>query len=132
MREASGLGPDALARQAGLSIQRYSDLENCDGDLTAAISLGELGKLSKALGIDPICIFGSIDGGSERLSYADLIGKIKSHITERRLRIDDFEKKIGYSVESALSDPSSITTWNLDCLRAVCVEVGLDWHLVLI
>jgi transcriptional regulator with XRE-family HTH domain len=130
-REAAGKSPDQMASLVGVSVPAYYDWECAEGDINTTASLGELAKLSSALSVRTRAIFED-EGGDERpISPEQLCARIKAHLDATNMSIAEFEDRVGFVIEPALDDPSEVLKWNVDCLRFVCGEIGLDWRLAL-
>jgi hypothetical protein len=129
-REAVGKSPQEVAALTGMSLPNYYDLENCDSELNMAISLGELSKLSSVLGISTRFIFDDKTDG-QPISPEQLCAKIKSYLDAKNMSIANFEDRVGFTIEPSLHDASKVSDWNIDCLRFVCEEIGVNWHLAI-
>jgi transcriptional regulator with XRE-family HTH domain len=129
-REATGKSPEEIAALAGLPAPTYYDLEEIDGQLNMVISLGELSKLSSVLGIRPRFIFDDKVEG-QPISPEQLCAKIKSYLDTTGISIAEFENRVGFVIKPSLRDSAKVLDWNVDCLRFVCEELGLDWRLAL-
>lgn len=113
-----------------ISTPSYCDLEEHDGELNQTISLGELAKLDSVLGIRSRFIFDDrIEG--QQISPEQLCAKINAYLDETGMTIADFEDRVGFVIEPSLRAPADVLNWNVDCLRFVCTELGLDWRLAL-
>jgi hypothetical protein len=130
VREALGKSPQeihALLGSSDVSVGSYYDLEDHDGALNTTISLGELCKLSSILGTRARFIFdGKLEDGRQ-ISPSDLSARIKRHLENTATSITDFEDRVGFVIAPALEDPSEILNWNIDCLRFVSAEIGVNW-----
>lgn len=125
-REATGRSPQEIAASAGLPAPTYYDLEEQDGELNMVVSLGELFKLASALGIRTRFIFDDkIEG--QLISAEQLCAKIKSYLDATRMSISEFENRVGFVIAPALGNPVEVFNWNVDCLRFVCSEIGVNW-----
>ena len=68
---------------------------------------------------------GSDDAG--HLSFAEFSKKVKSHIESHGMTVPEFEDKVGWELESLLNDPEEIWERNVQFLKDVCVELGINW-----
>jgi len=125
-REKNGKTPHEVAKLAGLSSPTYYDLENCAGDLTMTISLLELSRIASVLGV-PSRGFFSDHNSTHFISAQELSDRIKTYLASSKETITEFEDKVGFVIEPALSNPSEVLNWNVDCLRSVCLKLGIDW-----
>ena len=117
---------------AGMNRPSYYDLETCQDELTMTISLRELKRLCEALQIPAINLFADRpQSEAERISPKELAGRIEQYVQLHTMSISEFENKVGFEIEECLKRPDGVLDWNIDCLRAVCGELGLDWHAAL-
>ena len=131
-REAAGKSPEELADAAGISPPSYYDLEWVEGELEECLPLVTLQKLCAELRIRSSDLFADEPiAPAERIPPASLVAKIKEHLEETQRSISEFENKVGFKIRACLEDASSILTWDIDCLRYVCAELGVDWKLAL-
>ena len=130
-REKSGKSPKELSVYVQNSISAYYDLENCDGDLYMTISLRSLSDLCSALGIKAKYLFLESERSASAISLNQLSSEIRNHLNETGLTISEFEHRIGFTIASSLVEPNEALNWNVDCLRLVCKEIGLNWRFVL-
>ncbi len=90
------------------------------------ISLSELSKLSSVLGTRTRFIFEDSEAG-QSISPEQLSTKIKAHLAATGMSVGKFEDRVGFVIEPALHDSAEVLKWNVDCLRFVCKEIGVDW-----
>ena len=128
-RIATGKSPEEIAAASGITISYY-DLEEIDGELNRNISLGELLRLASTLGIRTRFIFDD-DTEGQTITPAQLCVSIRKYLYTTGMSIKEFEDRVGFVIEPSLRDNSNIFNWNIDCLRFVCAELGIDWHLAL-
>lgn len=62
-----------------------------------------------------------------QLSFIELSVRIKRHIDSQTLTVAEFEEKVGWAVESALSNPDEFWRVTLQCLIDICAELQIDW-----
>ena len=130
-REAAGKSPELVASLVGVPVPAYYDWEWVEGDINYTASLGELSKLAAVLGVRTSSIFDSGAGTGRRALPEELCAKIRAHLDATTTDITEFEDRVGFVIGPSLRDPSEVLKWNVDCLRFVCREVGLDWRLAL-
>jgi hypothetical protein len=85
--------------------------------------------MNQALNMTPAELFSEDVSGSDdaHLSFAEFIEKVKSHIESHDMTVPEFEDKVGWELESLLNDPEEIWKRNVEFLKDVCVEVGINW-----
>lgn len=131
VREATGKSPQDIAALVGMPIHANYDLEECEGELNRQASIGDLSKLASVLGIPTRLIFDDEDEKQPSILPNELCARIKEHLHANRMSVTEFEDRVGFVIEPSLRDPSMVLNWNVDCLRFVCAELGVDWRLAL-
>jgi transcriptional regulator with XRE-family HTH domain len=131
IRALSGKSSQEIANLLGIGLAEYEEWENFPGELTRVISVRELSELASALGIVSRRIFEDTGGDGEPISPSRLSEMISSHLKTARISIGEFENRVGFEIEPCLRDVSIFLDWNVDCLRSVCAELGVDWLLAL-
>ena len=129
-RLAAGKSEGEMAELVGISFESYFDLESYDDEVVDCLSLSELSKMCRALNITPADLLSDEVVGSDNpphLSFAQFIERVKSYIESHGMTVPEFEDKVGWELESLLNDPEAIWERNVQFLKDVCVEVGIDW-----
>ena len=130
-RELRGKSPEEIASIVGMSALNYRDLEDFPGDITTGLSLSQLAKLASALAIRTDLLFEDIPSDESNITREHLSSIIAQFLSDTGTAVTDFEDRTGFIITPALNDASEILNWNLDCLRCVCREIGIDWTRVL-
>jgi transcriptional regulator with XRE-family HTH domain len=125
-REAAGKHPSELAKYADNSPSSYYDLENCDGEIFMNIDLRNLDGLCAALGMRPKNLF-ILQPPEHAIRPEELCREINAYLKRANIALNDFEEKVNYTIAPAFEDASQVLTWNIDCLRNVCSEIGVNW-----
>ncbi len=126
-REAAGLYHDQLNEFTGRSTAAYWDAEQVDYEICNNLYLGDIKGLCAAVGISGRKLFG-VDSPAPIITAEQIIEKVRQYLGTGSIPLDEFEEKVGYYIGAALENPPSILKdWNVDCLRNVCDEVGLNW-----
>jgi transcriptional regulator with XRE-family HTH domain len=127
-RERAGLSHEEAAEAAGIFDAAYWDLESHESDMEMAVSLENLQKLCEKLGITINDLFADEPVVPvDKISFAELVSKIKNHLAVNHQTISKFEEKVGFIISPSFEDPSSFLEWDIECLRSVCAEIGIDW-----
>lgn len=128
-RERKGLTIHEAARLID-SIGHYYDIEEHEHDFTGCYSLNQITEVCKILGIHPRDLFCDKIPASTLIS--EVVDRIKTHCTEKRISIGEFEEIAGWRVENCLTNPAkALEEWGVDCLMDVCRELNIDWHCVI-
>jgi len=114
-REAVGKTPEDLGELVG-GTSNYYDLEEFDGELYMVLSLAEISRLCWALGIRPRKLFDDRRTEESTISPEQLLFKSKDYMKRNNLSVAEFSERIGFEI---------------DFLRWLCDEIGLDWVLAL-
>lgn len=130
-RESAGKSAVEVAKLLGLTRRDYDEWEAYEGELNMATSLRELSKIAGALGIRTSAIFDDGPSAGPPIHPEELCKKLRTHLDATGTNVEEFENRVGFEIAPALADWSKVLDWNLDCLRFVCKELGIDWHLAL-
>jgi hypothetical protein len=116
-----------MAASAGIPISSYHDLE-AGHDWFQAISLDEICSLSRLLDLDTAeLLIGEQLDSIHRISFETLRLRLIQWLEVKHMGVPAFEEKIGWGVQSFLEDAGIAKGWNLDCLRAVCEALSINW-----
>ena len=128
-RKRSGKTHQELADMTGVNRDWYYDLESYAPELSESLSLLQLRNLCAALDVSPLWLMtGGEVSGAKKLLPSELMASVKSYLGSNNLDLTEFEDKIGYTIASVLEHPDRIfEEWNVDCLKEVCNEIGVDW-----
>ena len=131
LREAAGISPQEVARLVGLNVPSYFDAELCEGELNSALYLRELAQLAAVFSIPTSQLFEDRKPKQNAIAPYELVELIKNHLNTSHTTLERLEDKIGYEIKGSIDNPKSVLNWNVDVLRFVCEEVGVDWLSVL-
>jgi transcriptional regulator with XRE-family HTH domain len=127
-RQKVGKTPRQVAREVGLNLPSYRDLE-FGHDWSHGVSLGEICTIAKAVGLTFSELMSAEDQPKDQLiSATDLQTQLKAAVKHSGTNIAEFEKQLGWGISSFLTDSHDVKNWNIDCLRAVCGRLGVDWR----
>ena len=57
-----------------------------------------------------------------------LVDRLRQRLSQEGITADAFSDRVGWDITAALSDPESAWhDWNIDCLRDVSTELGVEW-----
>jgi hypothetical protein len=129
-REAAGKTPEDLGTFVD-NTDSYYDLENCNGELYRNIGLGELSRLCSDIGIKTRDLFDDRAELGPTVSPEQLISKVRDYLNNTGMSVEDFENRVGFEIEPSLKDVAKVMDWNIDFLRWLCRELGLNWRLAL-
>lgn len=127
-RLALGYKPDGVARQIGISVSSYYDLEQVETDLLSVVSLAEIARLEQLFRFDIRMVLTGWTGGAATDTLQRLAERAKTHIHNTGQTVEEFENAVGWEVRTMLENPSSALEWNLDCLHDVCKALGVAWE----
>lgn len=129
-RLAAGKSEEEMADLIGINLPSYFDLESYDDEVVDCLSLSELSEMCRALNTTPADLLSGELKGSDKpyhLSFPEFIERIESHIASLGMTVSELEDKVGWELESLLNDPEGVWERNVQFLKDVCVEVGVDW-----
>ena len=129
-REAVGKTPQDFGEFVG-GASNYYDLEAFDGELYTVLSLAEVSRLCSALAIRPRELFDNGRTEGLTISPEQLLFKAKDYMKRNNLSVAELSERIGFEIGPSLEDSANVLEWNVDFLRWLCDEIGLDWLLAL-
>lgn len=127
-RERSGRTAQQVASLAGVDLASYCDMELCSDEVVTAVSLRVLKRVCDVIGITTRSLFG--DGNhdpNQLISSLELLEVVRQNLRTKKVSRAQFEDDIGFEIREWLDNCESIGDWNIECLRAVCEQVGVDW-----
>ena len=110
-----------------MDLHHYEELETYSSELTEVASIYEISRIARVLGVPSRAIFSDTVVTGEPISLGELSLKIKNHLNTNRVSMEEFENQVGYEIGTSIDNSSKMLDWSLDCLRFVCVEIGVDW-----
>ena len=133
-RLRAGLDERTMAERVGINLPSYFDLESYDDEIFTCLTLEEVTRLARALGITVRSLIASDPVGSPgAISMRDLVERVRQRVADQGITADALFERVGWDISPALDDPESAwRDWNIDCLRDVCAEIGVDWQSVVI
>jgi hypothetical protein len=119
-----------MAALLDINTASYWDLESHDDDMFMVMSLQQVSLLCRTLNLAPRDLFAEeYREEQDAVSLAGLGTKIKSHIEAQRIELSEFGDRVGWDIEKMLERPEE--QFNVDALRDVCGEIGVNWVAVL-
>ena len=127
LREKCGKSAKAIADLVEIPVGSYYDLED-GNDWFQGIELIKICSLALLLGVTtPELLVGRPHDGVNSITLDELKQKLVEWLEYSNIDLSVFEKRIGWEVESFLKDSATAREWNIDCLKAVCQAIGVDW-----
>ena len=93
-------------------------------------SLGTLQSLCSSLGVTPAQLLAVRYPSDAVVTISDLVNILRRYLERKKLTVAEFEERVGYAIGLCLSNAKHVYDWNIDCLRAVCLELEIDWRSV--
>jgi len=129
LRERAGKSVDEMAAAVGMAYMEYLDLELHDTELPSVPSLASVQKLAAALNVTVRALL-SEDGteASHRLTHADLVERVKVHLSEAGISREAFEDRLGWTLDDFFaSEERTLAQYNIEFLRVLCESLGVSW-----
>jgi len=106
-------------------------VEQHDDELYMCVVLKDILRLTRYFGLTVLDLF-AIDRatvhGRQVDGFESLAAEIREHLRRSGVSLADFEEKAGWRLGDFLANPSAAwKDWNVDCLRDVARELGVDW-----
>jgi hypothetical protein len=125
-----GLDERTIAERLGMSLPAYCDLERFDDELVTCLSLDQVRRLAQVLRLSIPALLGhdaDAAGSSSPMSMVEVIDRVRQRLVQAGISVEGFSDRVGWDVTAALNDPDSAWhDWNIDCLRDLCAEMGID------
>lgn len=119
-----------MAAVVGMEYMEYLDLELHDDELAMAPSLAEVRKLATALGVSAYALLSEEGIGSPtcRISYADLVGRVRTYLRDKNITREDFEARVGWALDDLFAgEERMLAEYNVDFLRDLCGLLDVSW-----
>jgi DNA-binding XRE family transcriptional regulator len=130
MRLAAGKSEQEMAELIGINLPSYYDLESYDDEVLDCLSLYELKKMCQVLNITPAELLSDEANNDRRLNhlpFAEFIETVKKYLASEGITVAEFEDKAGWEMEGLLNNPEEIWERNVQFLKDVCGELGINW-----
>jgi hypothetical protein len=131
-RVTAGLTQSDVADQASLGREAYLDLEVYNSEAFTAVSLADLVRVAKVVGISvhALLLNDSIPKGGEAVtSPAAVVGALNEYLGSRTTSPDSDE--IGWDVSVLRRDAATLVSYPIMALHDICKVVGMHWSTVL-
>jgi hypothetical protein len=119
-----------MAERLGISLPAYYDLESFDDELVTCLSLDQVKRLAQVLQVSVAALLGQnadATADSPAVSMAELMDWIRQRVVREGSSIDAFSDRVGWDITAAMTNPDSgWRDWNIDCLRDVCADMGIE------
>jgi hypothetical protein len=129
-REQAGKSVGEMAALVDLTYESYCDLERFDDEVFTCISIKQFALLCHALDMSPRAFFSEEQGEGTGLSrWEELARAIRTHLEAQQITLSEFEDRVGWDVSALLEKPDELATdrYNIDSLRDICCELGVNW-----
>lgn len=123
---SSGVTPESLAAEIGVTPECIYDLLWYDDELMDVYTVGTSIKIANILGLTLGELLVPGYQGHDRLTFSDLASLVRERIASSGSNLCTFEKKIGWGLLGMLEDAERVNLLPLACLRDLCVELGID------
>jgi len=129
IREARGSDAHELAKKLKIGSPWYFDLESDRSSWASEISISALRQLARELDVSPGVLLREDDVAV--LGPEAFVSHITDHLIATNMSASEVSEKIGWDISRLIADPTQVGKLNIDGLRAICGELGLDWLQVL-
>lgn len=130
LRLAARKSEKEMAELIGINLPSYFDLESYDDEVIDCLSLTELKKMCQVFKITPVDLLSDEaknHRGLNHLPFAEFIETVKKHIASEGITVAEFEDKAGWEMEVLLNSPEEMWERNVQFLKDVCGELGINW-----
>jgi len=130
LREKSGKSAKDMCDLLGMSYMEYFDLELHDTELPMVPSLDQVRRLAAGLGVTVPALLSeqAFNVAAQRVTYRDLVERVKHHMRQAGLSQGQLEDQIGWSLDDFFhSEKKALEGYNLEFLKHLCAELGISW-----
>ncbi len=127
-RIRAGKSKSEVAKQLGLNAAWYDDLERCDDELAATLTLFQAMALAALLGLRLAELCGDGAPPAEAVPLLDLPARIATHLRNAGLSLQQFEDQVGWELGPFMDSPVKVAAeLPLAFLQALAAALGMDW-----
>jgi hypothetical protein len=127
-RVRAGKSREEVAEHLGINNAWYDDLEHYDEELTSTLTLFQAMALASFLGVGLRELVGKSDRAHETLSIIDLPSRIRSHLDQKGISVEQFEGEVGWDIRDFLESPLKVAAESpIMFLQGVSEALGIDW-----
>lgn len=129
-REKCRKTPLQIIASGSITVDSYLDLEG-GHNWFRGTALKEICSLAQAVGLTTAeLLFGRTNDATDTVTFEGLKATLIEWLYQNHVTLGAFEEQIGCEVRDFLKEASAANHWNIDCLRAVCKPIGVDWSQV--
>jgi transcriptional regulator with XRE-family HTH domain len=119
-----------MARALDMTEMSYFDIEHHDDEVISVPSLDQVRRLASLLGVSVASLV--IEPGqpipSGRLTYPELVARIKSHLGTSGQTLEEFEDIVGWSLSEFMAgEQEALRFYSIDFLKSLSEALGVEW-----
>jgi transcriptional regulator with XRE-family HTH domain len=127
-RVRAGRSREEVAGHLGINNAWYDDLERYDEELTSTLTLFQATALASFLGVGLSELVSGSDQAHEAFSIMDLPSRIRSHLEQNGISVEQFEEELGWDIREFLESPLKVAAESpIMFLQGVSEALGIDW-----
>jgi hypothetical protein len=127
-RVRAGKSRKEVTEHLRLNDAWYGDLEKYDEELTSTLTLFQAMELASFLGLGLRELVGGSDAPDEIISIVDLPSRIRSHIEQEGISVEEMENDVGWDIRDFLESPLKVAAESpISFLQAISEALGMNW-----
>jgi DNA-binding XRE family transcriptional regulator len=132
LRERAGLSHEKAAEQMGISSAAVWAIESFEDDLPGCYSPNDLRKFCGVLGCQSRELF-DVETTEPPVSAEALVDLIHEQCRSRGITLEQFEDVVGWRLGAMMEPPELLLKdMSIDGLQALCQELGIHWHRLIV
>src|SRR5215470_4905943 len=114
-RLSAGVTHTEMARQLGMAVMAYYDLERYDDEAFTVVSVGQLVALGKIVNVEPrVLLLGpEASGATAAIPFSDISERLAERIAREGRTAGEFGDSIGWDIEPLLRDSDALWSFNI-------------------
>jgi len=131
LRLESGRSEIELAKELGLTMDGYRDLEQHDSEIESVLSLAQVLALAKLLGTDVLGLLGELEP-SMKLPIARVRSALAAHLGSSAEAKEALEDLIDWDLGPFLEGCEGwASVYTIEFIKKLATAIAVDWQVVL-
>ncbi len=129
LRLESGRSELELARELGLTVDGYCDLEQQDSELESVLSIAQATKLAKLLGTNLLRLMGETEPPL-KVPMSRVRAALAAHLGNSAEAKEALEDQIDWDVGPFLAGGEWTSVYTLEFIKKLAAAIEVDWQVL--
>jgi transcriptional regulator with XRE-family HTH domain len=131
LRLESGRSELELARELGLTVDGYCDLEQQDSELESVLSIAQASKLAQLLGTNVLGLLGETEQPL-KVPIARVRSALAAHLGSSAEAKEAMEDQIDWDLGPFLEGRDEwLTVYTIEFIKKLAIAIEVDWQVIL-